>query len=435
MRKRVAICDQLEDPKQTKKLVKRGITELVTPGVSINDTILNHRENNFLCSIHIGKNNRYGIAFLDISTGEFLTTEGDNTEIDKLLTGFTPKEVLVERKNRKKVEETFSRNWLLSEQEDWVFTEESARDRLLGHFDTKSLKGFGVEHLPLGIIASGAILHYLDLTQHTQIGHINALRRIEEKRFMRLDPFTVRSLELVAPMNEGGKTLLSVLEKTISPMGSRLLRRWLLFPLKEEKEIEERLNIVEHFFRQPTLKELLSKQIAQVGDLERIISKAAVGRITPREVVQLKVALIALGPIREGFLSSGNKGLEEIGKKINPCEELSSKIDKELVADPPALTNKGGFIANGMNKELDKLREIAYSSKDYLMQMQQREVTHRNSSLKIAFNNVFGYYLGYATHKDKVPRWIRKQTLVSAALIYYRRIEEYEEKYWVRKKK
>ncbi len=429
--KRVAICDQLEDPKLTKKLVKRGITELVTPGVSINDTILNHRENNFLGSLHIGKNNRYGIAFLDISTGEFLTTEGERAEIDKLLAGFSPKELLVERGNRRKVAETFGNAWLLSEQEDWIFTEEAARDRLLNHFGTKSLKGFGVEHLPLGIIASGAILHYMDLTQHTQIGHIIALSRIEEERYMRLDRFTVRSLELVTPMNEGGKTLLSVLDKTLSPMGSRLLRRWLLFPLKEEKEINERLNVVENFFRQPELKALLTEQIALIGDLERIISKAAVGRITPREVVQLKVALTALEPIREAFLTSGNKSLEEMGRKMDPCTALRERIEKEITTDPPALMHKGGFIGKGVDKELDELRQIAYSGKDYLMQLQQRESERTGiPSLKVAFNNVFGYYIEVRnTHKEKVPEgWIRKQTLVSAERYITEELKVYEEK-------
>lgn len=429
--KRVAICDQLEDPKLTKKLVKRGITELVTPGVSINDTILNHRENNFLGSLHIGKNNRYGIAFLDISTGEFLTAEGERPDVDKLLAGFSPKELLVERGNRRKVEETFGSGWLLSEQEDWIFTDEAARDRLLAHFGTKNLKGFGVEHLPLGIIASGAIIHYLDLTQHRQIEHINALSRIEEERYMRLDRFTVRSLELVTPMNEGGKTLLSVLDRTLSPMGSRLLRRWLLFPLKEEKEINERLNVVENFFRQPELKELLTKQITLIGDLERVISKAAVGRITPREVVQLKVALTALEPIREAFLTSENKSLEEMGRKMDPCAPLSVRIDKEITADPPALMHKGGFIGKGVDTELDELRQIAYSSKDYLMQIQQRESERTGiPSLKVAFNNVFGYYIEVRnTHKEKVPEgWIRKQTLVSAERYITEELKVYEEK-------
>src|SRR5690554_1020670 len=429
--KRVAICDQLEDPKLTKKLVKRGITELVTPGVSINDTILNHRENNFVGAIHIGKNNRYGIAFLDISTGEFLTAEGERPDIDKLLAGFSPKELLVERGNRRIIEETFGSGWLLSEQEDWIFTDEAARDRLLAHFGTKNLKGFGVEHLPLGIIASGAILHYMDLTQHTQIGHIIALSRIEEERYMRLDRFTVRSLELVTPMNEGGKTLLSVLDKTLSPMGSRLLRRWLLFPLKEEREINERLNVVENFFRQTDLTELLTEQIALIGDLERIISKAAVGRITPREVVQLRVALTALEPIREAFLASGEKSLEEMGKRLDPCIPLRDRIAKEMVTDPPALMHKGGFIGKGVDNELDELRQIAYSGKDYLMQLQQRESERTGiPSLKVAFNNVFGYYIEVRnTHKEKVPEgWIRKQTLVSAERYITEELKVYEEK-------
>ncbi|MDD2512678.1 MAG: DNA mismatch repair protein MutS [Proteiniphilum sp.] len=429
--KKVAICDQLEDPKLTNKLVKRGITELVTPGVSMNDTILNYRENNFLGALHLSKNNRYGIAFLDISTGEFLTSEGERADIDKLLSGFSPKEVLVERGNRRKVEETFGSGWLLSEQEDWIFTDEAAHDRLLTHFGTKSLKGFGVDNLPLGIIASGAILHYLDLTQHTQIGHISALRRIEEERYMRLDRFTIRSLELVTPMNEGGKTLLDVLDKTLSPMGSRLMRRWLLFPLKEEKKIEERLNVVENFFRQPELKELLEQQIARIGDLERIISKAAVGRITPREVVQLKVALTALEPIRDAFLASGNDSLEEMGKKLNPCPLIRDRIEKEIIADPPALMNKGGFICRGVDSELDELRHIAYSSKDYLMQLQQRESERTGiPSLKVAFNNVFGYYIEVRnTHKEKVPAdWTRKQTLVNAERYITEELKEYEEK-------
>ena len=429
--KRVAICDQLEDPKLTKKLVKRGITELVTPGVSINDTILNHRENNFVGAIHIGKNNCYGIAFLDISTGEFLTAQGERPDIDKLLAGFSPKELLVERGRKRHIEETFGSGWLLSEQEDWIFTDEAAHDRLMAHFGTKNLKGFGVEHLPLGIIAAGAIIHYLDLTQHTQIGHINALSRIEEERYMRLDRFTVRSLELVIPMNEGGKTLLSVVDKTISPMGSRLLRRWLLFPLKEENEINERHNVVEHFFRQPELKELLSRQIALIGDLERIISKAAVGRITPRELVQLKMALTALEPIRQAFLSSGRKSLEEMGLKLDPCMPLRDRIAKEIASDPPALMHKGGFIGKGIDSELDELRQIAYSGRDFLMQLQQRESERTGiPSLKVAFNNVFGYYIEVRnTHKEKVPEsWIRKQTLVNAERYITEELKVYEEK-------
>lgn len=429
--KRVAICDQLEDPKLTKNLVKRGVTELVTPGVSINDTILNHKENNFLCALHIAKNNQYGIAFLDISTGEFLTTEGNRDNMDKLLSNFSPKEVLIEHGNKKKFEENFGPNWMLSEMDDWIFTEEAARDRLLSHFRTKSMKGFGVENMLQGIIASGVILFYLDITQHTHIGHINALKRIDEERFMRLDKFTVRSLELISTMNEGGKTLLDVLDKTISPMGARLLRRWIVFPLREAKAIEERLNVVENFFRETDLKTLLSQQLSLIGDLERIISKAAVGRITPREVVQLKVALTAIEPIREAFLASENQSLQEIGEKLDPCTAIRDRIEKEILPDPPSLMNKGGYIRKNVNSELDDLRAIAYSGKDYLMQLQQRESERTGiSSLKIAFNNVFGYYIEVRnTHKEKVPAdWTRKQTLVSAERYITEELKEYEEK-------
>ena len=429
--KRVAICDQLEDPKLTKNLVKRGVTELVTPGVSINDTILNHKENNFLCALHISKNNLYGIAFLDISTGEFLTTEGNRDNMDKLLSNFSPKEVLVEHGHKKKFEEAFGPNWMLSDMDDWMFTEEAARDRLLTHFQTKSLKGFGVENMLQGIIASGVILYYLDITRHTHIGHINVLKRIEEERFMRLDKFTVRSLELISTMNEGGRTLLEVLDKTTSPMGARLLRRWIVFPLKEAKAIEERLNVVENFFREPDLKTLLTQQLSLIGDLERIISKAAVGRITPREVVQLKVALTAIEPIKEAFLASGNQSLREIGEKLDPCTNIRDRIEKEIVADPPVLMSKGGYIRKQVDSELDDLRTIAYYGKDYLMQLQQRESERTGiTSLKIAFNNVFGYYIEVRnTHKEKVPPdWTRKQTLVSAERYITEELKEYEEK-------
>lgn len=429
--KRVAICDQLEDPKLTKKLVKRGITELVTPGVSFNDTVLNHKENNFLCALHIAGNNQYGISFLDISTGEFLTSEGSRDDIDKLLANFSPKELLVERGNRKKLEEAFGNGWLLSELEDWIFTGDAAADKLLSHFQTSGLKGFGVENLPLGIIASGAILHYLDITQHYNTAHIVSLKRIEEERFVRLDKFTVRSLELVHTMNEGGKTLLDVLDKTISPMGSRLLRRWIVFPLKDARPVEDRLNVVENFFREPELKKLLEQQLQLIGDLERIISKAAVGRITPREVVQLKVALTAIEPVREAFLASGNQSLQEMGEKLNPCSDIRDRIAREIMPDPPALTGKGGYICNKVNSELDELRRIAYSGKDYLMQLQQRESEKTGiPSLKIAYNNVFGYYIEVRnTHKEKVPpEWTRKQTLVSAERYITEELKEYEEK-------
>ncbi|MCI7358301.1 MAG: DNA mismatch repair protein MutS [Parabacteroides sp.] len=428
--KRVAICDQLEDPKLTKKLVKRGITELVTPGVSINDNILNHKENNFLAAIHFAKD-KCGIAFLDISTGEFLTAEGTTDYIDKLLNNFSPKEVLLERNNKKKFEEIFGPRYFSFELDDWIFTSEAANDRLLKHFETKNLKGFGIQHLKLGIIASGAILYYLDQTQHTHISHITSLARIEEERYVRLDKFTVRSLELVCAMNEDGKSLLDVIDKTISPMGSRLLRRWILFPLKDVKPIQERQDVVEYFFRHPEVKELLDEQLEQIGDLERIISKVAVGRVTPREVVQLKIALQALEPIKEACMASNEPSLCRIGEQLNVCALIRDRIDREIQPDPPSLVNKGGVIAKGVNEELDELRSIAYSGKDYLLQVQQRESEKTGiPSLKIAFNNVFGYYIEVRNaHKDKVPAdWIRKQTLVNAERYITEELKEYEEK-------
>lgn len=428
--KRVAICDQLEDPKLTKKLVKRGITELVTPGVSINDNILNHKENNFLAAIHFAKD-KCGIAFLDISTGEFLTAEGTTDYIDKLLNNFSPKEVLLERNNKKKFEEIFGPRYFSFELDDWIFTSEAANDRLLKHFETKNLKGFGIQHLKLGIIASGAILYYLDQTQHTHISHITSLARIEEERYVRLDKFTVRSLELVCAMNEDGKSLLDVIDKTISPMGSRLLRRWILFPLKDVKPIQERQDVVEYFFRHPEVKELLDEQLEQIGDLERIISKVAVGRVTPREVVQLKIALQALEPIKEACMASNEPSLCRIGEQLNVCALIRDRIDREIQPDPPSLVNKGGVIAKGVNEELDELRSIAYSGKDYLLQVQQRESEKTGiPSLKIAFNNVFGYYIEVRNaHKDKVPvDWIRKQTLVNAERYITEELKEYEEK-------
>lgn len=428
--KRVAICDQLEDPKLTKKLVKRGITELVTPGVSINDNILNHKENNFLAAIHFAKD-KCGIAFLDISTGEFLTAEGTTDYIDKLLNNFSPKEVLLERNNKKKFEEIFGPRYFSFELDDWIFTSEAANDRLLKHFETKNLKGFGIQHLKLGIIASGAILYYLDQTQHTHISHITSLARIEEERYVRLDKFTVRSLELVCAMNEDGKSLLDVIDKTISPMGSRLLRRWILFPLKDVKPIQERQDVVEYFFRHPEVKELLDEQLEQIGDLERIISKVAVGRVTPREVVQLKIALQALEPIKEACMASNEPSLCRIGEQLNVCALIRDRIDREIQPDPPSLVNKGGVIAKGVNVELDELRSIAYSGKDYLLQVQQRESEKTGiPSLKIAFNNVFGYYIEVRNaHKDKVPAdWIRKQTLVNAERYITEELKEYEEK-------
>lgn len=428
--KRVAICDQLEDPKMTKKLVKRGITELVTPGVSINDNILNHKENNFLAALHFCKDT-CGIALLDISTGEFMTAEGPVDYMDKLLNNFSPKEVLVERNNKKRFEESFGTRFFLFELEDWVFTFDAAEDRLLKHFETKNLKGFGVQHLKLGIVASGAILYYLDQTQHTHISHITSLSRIEEERYVRLDKFTVRSLELVGTMNEGGTSLLDIIDKTISPMGSRMLRRWVLFPLKETKPINERQDVVDHFFRHPEIKELFDTQLEQIGDLERIISKVAVGRVSPREVVQLKVALRALDPIKQACMQSGEPSLVRIGEQLDPCASMADRIDREITNDPPSLLNKGGIISKGVHAELDDLRAIAYSGKDYLLQMQQRESELTGiPSLKIAFNNVFGYYIEVRNaHKDKVPaQWIRKQTLVNAERYITEELKEYEEK-------
>jgi DNA mismatch repair protein MutS len=428
--KRVAICDQLEDPKLTTKLVKRGITELVTPGVSINDNILNHKENNFVCAIHFAKN-CCGIALLDISTGEFLTAEGTKEYIDKLLANFSPKEILLERSRKKQFEDYFGTRFLTFELDDWYFTEDAARDRLLKHFETKNLKGFGVEHLVNGIIAAGTILHYLDITQHTQIGHITTLSRIEEDRYVRLDKFTIRNLELISTINEGGKSLLDVLDKTISPMGARMLRRWMVFPLKEVKPINDRLSVVEYFFKDKELKKLLEEQLALIGDLERIISKVAVNRVTPREVVQLKVALGAIEPVRNAFLHSDEASLKEIGEKLNACPVIRTRIEKELHPDPPVMLNKGNVINKGVNAELDKLREIAFSGKDYLLKVQQREMEATGiPSLKVSFNNVFGYYIEVRnTHKDKVPsNWIRKQTLVSAERYITQELKEYEEK-------
>ncbi len=428
--KRVAICDQLEDPKMTKKLVKRGITELVTPGVSINDHILNYKENNFLAAVHFGKT-ICGVAFLDISTGEFMTAEGSFDYVDKLLNNFAPKEVLFERGKRGMFEGNFGSRFFTFELEDWVFTENSSREKLLKHFETKNLKGFGVEHLKCGIIASGAILQYLTLTQHTQIGHITSLARIEEEKYVRLDKFTVRSLELIGSMNDGGSSLMNVIDRTISPMGARLLKRWLVFPLKEVNPINERLNVVEYFFREPEFKELIEEQLHLIGDLERIISKVAVGRVSPREVVQLKVALQAIEPIKEACLGADNPSLNRIGEQLNLCLSIRERINKEVNNDPPLLINKGGVIRNGVNADLDELRQIAYSGKDYLLRMQQRESEITDiPSLKIAYNNVFGYYIEVRNvHKDKVPQeWIRKQTLVNAERYITQELKEYEEK-------
>jgi len=428
--KRVAICDQLEDPKLTKKLVKRGITELVTPGVSINDNVLNYRENNFLAAVHFGKG-ACGVAFLDISTGEFLTAEGPFDYIDKLLNNFDPKEVLFERGKRPMFEGNFGSKFFTFELDDWVFTETTAREKLLKHFEVKNLKGFGVEHLKNGIIASGAILQYLIMTQHTQIGHITSLARIEEDKYVRLDKFTVRSLELMGSMNDGGSSLLSVIDRTICPMGARLMKRWLVFPLKDVRPINDRLDVVEYFFRQPDFRDLVEEQLHRIGDLERILSKVAVGRVSPREVVALKVALQAVEPIKQACLEADNASLNRIGEQLNVCQSIRDRIDREINNDPPLLVNKGGVIKQGVSVELDELRQIAYSGKDYLLQLQQRESELTGiPSLKIGYNNVFGYYIEVRNvHKEKVPQeWIRKQTLVNAERYITQELKEYEEK-------
>ena len=428
--KRVAICDQLEDPKLTKKLVKRGITELVTPGVAMSDNVLNYKENNFLASVHFDKST-CGISFLDISTGEFITGEGTPDYIEKLLSNFSPKEVLFERNRKQQFEQYFGSKFFTFQLDDWVFTEQTAKQKLLKHFGVKNLKGFGVDHLKSGIIASGAILQYLEMTQHTQIGHITSISRIEEEKYVRLDKFTLRNLELIAPMNEDGKSLLDVIDNTISPMGSRMLRRWVVFPLKSEKKINDRLDIVEYFFREPEFRELLDDQLHRIGDLERVVSKVAVGRVTPREMVQLKTALQAIKPIKTACEHAKNDVLKRVGDQINLCELIRDKIDRELHPDAPQLVNKGGVINDGVNEELDKLRSIAYHGKDYLLKIQEREAEKTGiQSLKIGYNNVFGYYLEVRnTYKDQVPQeWIRKQTLAQAERYITEELKEYEEK-------
>lgn len=429
--KRVAICEQLEDPKLTKKLVKRGITELVTPGVSINDNVLNHRENNFVSALHFARGGMIGVAFLDISTGEFLTAEGNAEYVDKLLGNFSPKEVLVERGNRKLVDEMFTSRYLVFELDDWIFTDDAANDRLLKHFETKNLKGFGIHQLHAAIVASGAILHYLDITKHTQIGHINTLSRIEEDRFVRLDKFTVRNLELIDSMADEGRSLLDIIDRTISPMGARMLRRWMLFPLKDAKSINDRLDVVEYFFREPVDRDEVKEYLKQIGDLERIISKVAVGRISPRELVQLRNALTAIEPIKSICGNAQLEVLRSIGEQLNPCSLIRDRIANEIVDDAPAALNKGTVIKDGVDKELDDLREIAFQGKDYLLRVQAREIEATGiSSLKIGYNNVFGYYIEVTNaHKDKVPpEWIRKQTLVNAERYITQELKDYEEK-------
>jgi len=441
--KRVAICDQLEDPKKKRaalkgkkgltemdKMVKRGITELVTPGIAMSDNMLNYKENNFLAAIHFGRT-ACGISFLDISTGEFLTGEGTYDYVEKLLGNFMPKEVLYDRDRKQDFERYFGTKWVTFQLDDWVFTEQSARQRLLKHFKTKSLKGFGVEHLKEGIIASGAIMQYLDLTQHTHISHITSLRRIDEERYVRLDRFTIRSLELVEPMQEDGQSLLNVIDRTSTPMGSRMLRRWIVFPLKDVKPICDRQNGVEYFFRKPEFRQVVDEQLHRMGDLERIISRVAVGRVSPREVNQLKVALMAIQPIKSACMSSGDEHLQRIGEQLNVCESLRDRIDHEITPDPPQLVNKGGVIADGYSPELDELRSISRNGRDYLLDIQQREIQKTGiTSLKVGFNNVFGYYLEVRnTFKDHVPaNWIRKQTLAQAERYITDELKEYEEK-------
>ena len=428
--KRVAICDQLEDPKLTKKLVKRGITELVTPGVAMSDNVLNYKENNFLCAVHFGKS-ACGVSFLDISTGEFLAGEGTYDYVEKLIGNLQPKEVLLDRTRKKDFEQRFGNRLLTFEMDDWVFTEQYTHQKLLKHFRVKSMKGFGVEHLKNGMVAAGAILQYLEQTLHTQIAHITSLSRIEEEKYVRLDKFTIRSLELLQPMQDDGKSLLDVIDRTVTPMGGRLMRRWLVFPLKNENPINERLDIVEYYYREPEFRQCVDEQLHRLGDLERIISRVAVGRVSPREVVQLKIALQAIQPIKTSCLYAQNDALKRVGERLNLCESLRDRIEKEVQNDPPQLVAKGGVIRGGVNPELDELRHIAYSGKDYLLQIQQREAEQTGiPSLKIGYNNVFGYYLEVRnTYKDKVPQeWVRKQTLAQAERYITQELKEYEEK-------
>ena len=427
---RVAICDQLEDPKLTKKLVKRGITELVTPGVAMSDTVLNYKENNFLAAIDFGKA-ACGVAFLDISTGEFLTAEGTYDYVEKLLANFQPKEILYEHSHKADFERYFGTKHCVFELEDWVFNEDAAKEKLLKQFKIRTLKGFGVNSMHSAVTACGAILQYLEITQHTQLGHITTLSRIDGERYVRLDGFTIRSLELINSMHDEGSSLLDVLDSTTTPMGARLLKRWIVFPLKEEKAINDRLDIVENFFRKPDDRLIIGEQLGLIGDLERIISRASVGRVSPREVVQLKTALMAIVPIKKIFAESDNEQLRDIAERLDPCAELSGRIGNEIEQNPPVLVNKGGVIRDGFNAELDELRKIAYSGKDYLLQIQQREIDETGiASLKIGYNNVFGYYLEVRNlYKDKVPEtWVRKQTLAQAERYITQELKEYEEK-------
>ena len=427
--RRVAICDQLEDPKLTKKLVKRGITELVTPGVAMNDNVLNYKENNFLAAVHFGKQS-IGVAFLDISTGEFLTGEGTNDYIEKLLTNLEPREILVNRVMKSGFEELFGQKFFTYELDEWVFTEQSATGKLLSHFQVKNLKGFGIDHLKNGIVAAGAVLQYLEMTQHTHISHITGISRIEEEKYVRLDKFTIRSLELIQTLQEDGTSLLDVVDKTVTPMGGRMLRRWLVFPLKNARQIDDRLDVVEYFFREPEFRELADEQLHRIGDLERIISKVAVGRVSPREIVQLKTALEAVKPIKTACLYAKNDALKRVGERLNLCESIRDRIGREIEPDSPQLINKGGVIRDGVDEELDRLRQVAYHGKDYLLKIQEREQKETGiQSLKIGYNNVFGYYLEVRnTYKDLVPEtWIRKQTLAQAERYITQELKEYEE--------
>ena len=428
--KRVAICDQLEDPKLTKKLVKRGVTEIVTPGVAMDDGVLNRKENNFLAAVHIGRG-VCGVAFLDISTGEFLVAEGVTDYIDKLLTNFAPKEVLCEEGKRSRLEACFGTKLNMYALADWVFTDDTARAKVLNHFGVKNMKGFGIDHLTAAITAAGAILYYLEQTQHTNIGHIRTIAQVEEERYVRLDKFTIRSLELVAPMNEGGMSLLDVIDRTVSPMGGRLLRRWVVFPLKEAALIRQRQQVVEYFFRNTDLRDMVEAQLANICDMERVSSKIAVGRISPRDFLQLRAALEAIEPIKAACEQADDECIRKIGRELDACTALRQRIEREIRPDAPFLLSKGGVIADGVNSELDELREIAYSGKDYLLQMQNREIERTGiQSLKIGFNNVFGYYMEVRnTFKHLVPpEWIRKQTLVQAERYITQELKEYEDK-------
>ncbi|MFC2762547.1 MAG: DNA mismatch repair protein MutS [Prevotella denticola] len=441
--KRVAICDQLEDPKKKReaikgkkglsamdKMVKRGITELVTPGVALSDNVLNYKENNFLAAVHFGKG-ACGVSFLDISTGEFLTGEGTFDYVEKLLGNFQPKEILFDRAKKQDFERYFGTRLCTFEMDDWVFTDQTARQKLLKHFGTKNLKGFGVDHLHNGVVAAGAILQYLEITQHTHINHITSLARIEEDKYVRMDRFTIRSLELIAPMNEDGASLLDVIDNTVTPMGGRMLRRWMVFPLKDAKPINERLDVVDYLFREPDFRECIDEQFHRIGDLERIISKVAVGRVSPREVVQLKNALMAIQPVKTACLYAKSETLKRIGEQLNLCESLRDRIEKEIQPDPPQLAAKGNVIAPGYDRQLDELRSIRDNGKQYLLEIQEKEAEQTGiTSLKIGFNNVFGYYLEVRnTFKDKVPEdWIRKQTLAQAERYITPELKEYEEK-------